>query len=63
MDAMNLEPKSIVKLEKVVGTSIEWRVEKLVGTEFKAFVMMRQWVLVGFAFDVNGWYTTAEEEE
>ena len=62
MDAMKLEPKWIGKLENVVGTSIEWRVEKLVGTEFKAFVMMRQWVLVGFVFDVNGWYRTVEEE-
>ena len=63
VDAMNLEPKSIGKLENVVGRKIEWRVKNLMGTEFKAFVMMRQWVLVGFAFDMNGWYRKGEEEE
>ena len=62
-DAMNLDPVSIAKLDKLVGTNIEWTVENLLGTDFNSFVMMTQTTLTGFAFDLNAWYTTAKDEE
>ena len=62
-DAMNLDPVSIAKLDKLVGTNIEWTVENLLGTDFNSFVMMTQTTLTGFAFDLNARYTTAKDEE